>query len=510
LREAVIDRLIASASDKLSDARGVALQVPDELGGVARADIEVALSLTESSLKSDVDELRGNVAAAHAAIRRCRFPLDEHRALFGALAELTYALEDVEQAAAAADYPESETTISLPRQHLVPRGALTSELEALEARLKEFDKKLADIERQQSGAPEFEDQDALIAYAADHAGAQSRAAHELAGQRQVDIRGLFHVIGGLGRIVRSFVSTVAPAVARVTRAVKISAVTLGRSGRDVEAAGGRVMRVALSARPGGFAPGDRFRDFDAAPEMIVVPSGEFLMGSADGEGFDNERPQRKVAINAPFAVGISPVTRGEFAAFIGATNYEIEVGAYVWDSQKWQSDPTRSWRDPGFKQEDDHPVVCVNWHDAKAYVAWLREQSGGKAYRLLSEAEWEYCCRARTTSAYSTGDTITAAQANLSRNLKGTTSISRFPANPWGLRDMHGNVWEWCEDNWHQNYKDNLPTDGSVWPGGDTSFRVLRGGSWVNSPRYLRSAYRNRIQPGDRISDVGFRVARTL
>jgi formylglycine-generating enzyme required for sulfatase activity len=148
-----------------------------------------------------------------------------------------------------------------------------------------------------------------------------------------------------------------------------------------------------------------------------------------------------------------------------------------------------------FEQEDDHPVVCVKWQDAQAYVAWLREQSGGKVYRLLSEAEWEYCCRARTASAYSTGDTITSAQANFGRNSKGTTSISRFPANPWGLCDMHGNVWEWCEDNWHEGYEGNPPTDGSVWRGGDTSSRVLRGGSWVGSPQVHRSAGRYWVPP---------------
>jgi formylglycine-generating enzyme required for sulfatase activity len=504
VREAVIERLIASASDKLANARGVARQIPDELGGVTRSDIAAALSLTEDSLKADVDELRGNVAAAHAAIRRCRFPLDEHRALFGALAELTYALEDVEQAAAAVDYPESETTISLPQQHLVPRNALTSELEALEARLKEFDKKLADIEKQHSGAREFEDQDALIAYVADHAGAQSRSAHALAGQRQVDIRGLFHVIVGLGRIVRSFVSTVAPVVARVTRALKTSALVLGRSGRDVEAAGGTVVRVALRARPGGFAPGDRFRDFDAGPDMIVVPAGGFMMGSQYGEGDDDERPQHKVTIKNAFAVSISPITRGEFESFM--TNHKVEGGAVLVDG-KWSNDPNVSWRDPGFKQEDDHPVVCVNWHDAQAFVAWLREQSGGKVYRLLSEAEWEYCCRAGTKTAYSTGDTITAEQANF--DLKGTTSVFRYSPNSWGLRDMHGNVWEWCEDNWHPDYV-GAPEDASVWKDGDASSRVLRGGSWSNDPQYLRSAYRVGNLPDNRNNDVGFRVARTL
>jgi formylglycine-generating enzyme required for sulfatase activity len=142
-------------------------------------------------------------------------------------------------------------------------------------------------------------------------------------------------------------------------------------------------------------------------------------------------------------------------------------------------------------------------------VAWLRERSGGKAYRLLSEAEWEYCCRAGTTSAYSTGDEITPAQANFGLNSKGTTPVSRFPPNAWGLRDMHGNVWEWCEDNWHPNYQ-GAPEDGSVWKGGDTSSRVLRGGSWFNNPHLLRSASRDRSLPDDRNSNVGFRVARTL
>jgi formylglycine-generating enzyme required for sulfatase activity len=228
--------------------------------------------------------------------------------------------------------------------------------------------------------------------------------------------------------------------------------------------------------------GYRLRDFDAAPEMIVVPADEFLMGSRDGEGDDAEHPQHKVTIKSPFAVSIAPITRSEFAAFIEATHYKIKRGG------KW------SWRDAGFRQEDDHPVVRVNWYDALAYVAWLRERSGGNDYRLLSEAEWEYCCRAGTTSAYSTGDAITAGQANFGEN--GTTPVSRFPANRWGLRDMHGNVWEWCEDTWHKDYNGNPPTDGSVWWGGNTLFRVLRGGSWLRAPLHSTSARPSVAVPG--------------
>jgi formylglycine-generating enzyme required for sulfatase activity len=189
------------------------------------------------------------------------------------------------------------------------------------------------------------------------------------------------------------------------------------------------------------------------------------------------------------------VTRGEFAAFVRAGKHKI-------------TERKPSWRDPGFEQEDDHPVVYVSWYEAQAYVKWLKERSGGKVYRLLSEAEWEYCCRAGTTTEYSTGVTINSARANFYSN--STTPVFKFPANPWGLRDMHGNVWEWCEDNWHESYGGNPPLDGSVWRAGDVSLRVLRGGSWGSKPPNVRSAVRNSVQPGSRYDDVGFRVARTL
>jgi formylglycine-generating enzyme required for sulfatase activity len=243
---------------------------------------------------------------------------------------------------------------------------------------------------------------------------------------------------------------------------------------------------------------DELRDGGFGPELVIVPAGEFQMGSPEGEGDPDEHPQHRVTIANRFAVGVCPVTRGEFAAFAEATDHKME------DSRG------ASRRDPGFRQEDDHPVVYVSWHDAQAYVTWLRERSGGKAYRLLSEAEWEYCCRAGTTSAYSTGDRITSAQANFEDNAKATTSVFKFPPNAWRLRDMHGNVYEWCEDNWHGDYSGNPPTDGSIWPGGDTSLRVLRGGAWGYLPVLLRSANRVRYQPVIRLNYVGFRVARTL
>lgn len=243
--------------------------------------------------------------------------------------------------------------------------------------------------------------------------------------------------------------------------------------------------------------GKRFRDFDEGPEMIVVPAGTFLMGSPKTESdSEHERPQHRVSIARPFAVGIGPVTRGEFAAFVKATKPQMGKGRY-------------SWLHPGFEQYEDHPVVCVNWHDAKAYVAWLNDQSH-KEYRLLSEAEWEYCCRARTTTTYNTGDTITREQANFGANFKVTTSFSKFPPNAFGLHDMHGNVWEWCGDHWRDSYQGDPPADGSAWVNDVTELRVLRGGSSASGPQNLRAACRSRDLPDIRDHDIGFRVARSV
>ena len=272
--------------------------------------------------------------------------------------------------------------------------------------------------------------------------------------------------------------------------------------------------IIHGAKDGWFKPGDTFRDADFAPEMVVVPPGSFMMGSKDGEGDNDEHPPHEVTLAEPFAVSVAPITRGQFAAFIKQTAHDMSGGAYGWTGSKWKKDDKYSWLNPGFKQTDDHPVVCVNWHDAQAYIKWLHDQTGAKPYRLLSEAEWEYCCRATSNGPYYTGVDITKAQANFGRNENGTTPVIteplKYTPNKWGLRDMHGNVWEWCEDNWHKDYNGDPPDDGSVWQGGDTSLRVARGGSWYDLPQYLRSANRNRSQPVNRYSGIGFRLARTL
>jgi formylglycine-generating enzyme required for sulfatase activity len=290
-------------------------------------------------------------------------------------------------------------------------------------------------------------------------------------------------------------------------------------------------KIVHGAADGWFKAGagksEWFKDVDIGPEMVVVPAGSFTMGSPETEPereswrAGTESPQRTVTIARPFAVGRHAVTRGQFAAFVNKTAHKMEGGAYVWTGSKWEHDPKASWRAPGFAQDDGHPVVCVNWNDAKAYAAWLSNEAG-QDYRLATEAEWEYCCRAGRTTPFWWGSSINPTQANYNGNYvykgggnKGeyrqrTVPVDSFEANPWGLYQVHGNVMEWCEDVWHDTYK-GAPTDGTGWlEGGDQSLRVLRGGSWYYYPFILRSACRGRYPSVVRYSGIGFRLSRTL
>jgi formylglycine-generating enzyme required for sulfatase activity len=264
---------------------------------------------------------------------------------------------------------------------------------------------------------------------------------------------------------------------------------------------------------------DRFLDGSGAgPALVLVPAGRFEMGSPEHERriamdagaqknwLAREAPQHWVGFERAFALGRYPVTVGEWREFVRATG--------------WQGQGDVDWAAPGFAQTDAHPVVGVTWHDAQRYVAWLSERTGQR-YRLPSEAEWEYACRAGTRTAFSCGDTISTDLANYDGNFtynggprgeyrKGTTPAGMFPPNPWGLFDMHGNVWEWVQDAVHDNYE-GAPADGSAWEeGGDASRRILRGGSWLYNPRYLRSALRNGFSAVLSNDIVGFRVARDL
>ena len=287
------------------------------------------------------------------------------------------------------------------------------------------------------------------------------------------------------------------------------------SGRHVSEA--RRLRAAALERDRGPAVGDVFRDCADCPEMVVVPSGSFMMGSPPSEEGrdDDEGPVHRVSIPSSFAVGVYEVTRGEFGRFVSSTGRSMGNKCWTVKDGEWEERSGRSWLSPGFSQTDLHPAVCVSWDDARAYVAWLSRETG-EAYRLLSESEWEYVARAGTRTRYHWGDAIGRNLANCGGGLcgsrwdgKSTSPVGSFGANGFGLHDVHGNVVEWVEDCWNDSYA-GAPRDGSAWKGGNCSRHVLRGGSWVINPRDLRAASRSGVGTGDRSDDVGFRVARTF
>jgi formylglycine-generating enzyme required for sulfatase activity len=274
------------------------------------------------------------------------------------------------------------------------------------------------------------------------------------------------------------------------------------------------------------SPGHVFRDCEDCPEMVVIPPGRFRMGDLNGGGRSDEKPVHDVRIKYNFAVGKYEVTRGEYAIFVKATGRGAGDGCYYHTGEEWKKGGSKSWRDPGYDQTDRDPVACINWDDAKAYVSWLSRRQGQR-YRLLSEAEWEYVARAGSGSKYSFGNDK-GALCGHGNGADGSTSFSwrngacddgyseqtapvgSFKANNFGLHDIHGNVWEWVADCWHGSYQ-GAPTNGSAWTsGGNCSRRVLRGGSWLSYPWYLRVADRSWGGTGGRVSVNGFRVARTV
>ncbi len=256
------------------------------------------------------------------------------------------------------------------------------------------------------------------------------------------------------------------------------------------------------------------------PEMVRIPAGTFMMGSPESEKDreSDEGPQHEVSI-AAFEMSRFEITVGQFRQFVQDNNYRTVAeqngkGCFAWINGEWQQELDRNWQNPGFAQSDDQPVVCISWQDAQAYIAWLSQKTG-KLYRLPTEAEWEYAARAGTPTRYWWGDDIgnnNAVCYNCGSQWDGkqTAPVGSLKANAFGLHDTAGNVLEWVQDCWHENYT-HAPTDGSAWleaGGGDCSRRVIRGGSWNNLPQYLRSAYRFRNYSDLAYFYLGFRIAR--
>lgn len=231
--------------------------------------------------------------------------------------------------------------------------------------------------------------------------------------------------------------------------------------------------------------------------LVRIPAGEFVMGSPphEPERSEGEGPQHRVQLSE-FLMGCTPITQAQWRVVM-------------------EGNPSYFADKP---DSDQRPVETVSWHDAMAFCRRLRERTG-RYYSLPSEAQWEYACRAGTTTPFCFGPTLTLELANymsadsyangsVVKPRMETSPVGLYPANSWGLRDMHGTVREWCLDQWHPNYE-GAPTDGSAWlsnNSGDETSRLLRGGSWGGSPRYCRSADRNHAQPALADYDVGFRV----
>ena len=255
-------------------------------------------------------------------------------------------------------------------------------------------------------------------------------------------------------------------------------------------------------------------------DMVQIPAGSFMMGSPENEleRSDDEELHR---VTVPvFFMGRYPVTQAQWRAVAQLEAVDTEVELKL---------------SPSNFEGDDRPVEQVSWFEVQEFCVRLSASTPGRVYRLPSEAEWEYACRAGTTTAFHFGETLTTDLANyrgtewkeisesgqygrgpVGKYREETTPVGRFPANDFGLHDMHGNVWEWCEDEWHNSYE-AAPNDGSAWVDKDEAEnkeetakneqnRVLRGGSWFVNPRDCRSAFRRNITPGNRDNYFGFRV----
>jgi formylglycine-generating enzyme required for sulfatase activity len=286
-------------------------------------------------------------------------------------------------------------------------------------------------------------------------------------------------------------------------------------------------------------------------KLVLVAAGEFMMGSKESpkeaakfferynksikaEWFKREHPRHRVKITKPFWLGMHEVTVGQFQQFVSEAGYKTEPerdgeGAYSYSAETGKSGGRESkytWRNTGFPQEADHPVVNITWNDAIDFCRWL-SQKEGQTYRLPREAEWEYACRAGTTTRYWFGDDPEGL-ANVANVSDGTAKekfptgvaisakdgfvftapVGKFRPNAYGLHDMHGNVYEWCADWYAEDYYVASPRDD---PSGPNSgeWRVVRGGSWDSWPDDARSAFRTGFTPGYRVHYFGFRVART-
>ena len=298
------------------------------------------------------------------------------------------------------------------------------------------------------------------------------------------------------------------------------------------------------------APEPKFAGNSLGMKLVLIPAGEFQMGSDekpealaktytqyDAKRFDfaDEAPVHTVKITKPFWLNSTEVTRGQFAKYLELSGHKTDAesdgkGGWGYDPEKHEfvgRDVKYSWQNPGFEQGEEHPVVNVSWHDCVKFCQWLSEKEG-KKYRLPTEAEWEYACRAGTRSRYSSGDDpesllkiANTFDSDTKENFpkwdafalqghdgyKFTSPVGKFAPNPFGLYDMHGSVWEWCSDWYDEEYYAKSPIENPQGPA-EGRLKVRRGGSWHTWSLYARSSFRNWNTPSTRYVLVGMRVVR--
>ncbi len=296
---------------------------------------------------------------------------------------------------------------------------------------------------------------------------------------------------------------------------------------------GNLVEDPILVSKGSSAPAKTYVSTATGMKFVLIPRGKFKMGSPKEEKdrFDNEE-LHDVEITKPFYLGTYAVTRGQFRKFVDDSGYKTDAetdgkGGYGvdQDSGTFKQDPKYTWRDPGFEQSDEHPVVNVSWNDAKAFCEWLSRKDR-KKWGLPTESQWEYACRAGSQTRFHFGDDEedlakfgNVADASLKKQFPQfsaikaddgyvfTAPVGKFKANAFGLCDMHGNVWQWCEDYYDAKYYANSPIkDPCNDKKPNEERRVLRGGSWGSGAWVCRAAARSRGAPADRIGNVGFRV----
>ena len=320
---------------------------------------------------------------------------------------------------------------------------------------------------------------------------------------------------------------------RIPEQPRFSSVCSGSSAQ-ITALSSRTAGNLSQSEECGLKPTDAFKECENCPEMVMVPAGEVLMGSNTGDidsglAAANEGPQHRAVVKQPIAIGRFEVTRDQFAAFVKSSGYEVSERCFTLENNQPQERANRSYLNPGFIQNGDHPAVCISWVDAKAYVQWLAQKTG-KPYRLLSEAEFEYVARAGSASRFGVGDNPAelckfangadrtaktaglppdVAYLNCSDGFPFTAPVGSFAPNAFGLYDVIGNVWEWTEDCFYGDYL-TASADSAARNETACTSRTVRGGDWFSTQASLRPAARAKASVDAHYDDIGFRVARTL